>query len=237
MLTIQPITLRSGMQIYPFRSFDELIQQADGSNRILIAINAEKIIHATDSMRSLINQNIGYSDGAGAVKALQRYGMADATKLPGCELWLKVIEHYVPLHKSFYLVGAKQEVIETVVAKLQKEYPGIRIVGYRNGYLKDANDQAALADDIAAKRPDVVFVAMGSPKQEYLMESLRQRHAAWYQGLGGSFNVYAGYVKRAPQWWVNHNMEYAYRLMKEPSRIKRQMHLVKFYFQLRTGRI
>jgi UDP-N-acetyl-D-mannosaminouronate:lipid I N-acetyl-D-mannosaminouronosyltransferase len=78
-----------------------------------------------------------------------------------------------------------------------------------------------------------VFVAMGSPKQEYLMEKLHQKHKATYQGLGGSFDVYTGAVKRAPKWWLENNLEWAFRLFKEPSRIKRQIHLIRFLILLK----
>ena len=101
-------------------------------------------------------------------------------------------------------------------------------MGYRNGYLNTEEERKALVDDVVMKASDVVFVAMGSPKQELLMERMLERHPAIYQGLGGSFDVYTGNVKRAPAWWVNHNLEFAYRLIKEPKRIKRQIHLVKF---------
>jgi UDP-N-acetyl-D-mannosaminouronate:lipid I N-acetyl-D-mannosaminouronosyltransferase len=117
------------------------------------------------------------------------------------------------------------------VVKLQSEYTGIRIVGYRNGYLKTEEERQTLIDDVIAKKPDVVFVAMGSPKQELLMEEMLERHRAIYQGLGGSFDVYTGHVKRAPQWWLKHNLEFAYRLLQEPKRIKRQIHLVSFLFR------
>ena len=89
-----------------------------------------------------------------------------------------------------------------------------------------------MIEDIAEKRPDVVFVAMGSPKQELLMEEIQKRHKAIFQGLGGSFDVYTGHVPRAPKWWVDHNLEFAYRLLKEPKRIKRQIYLVKYAYWL-----
>ena len=78
---------------------------------------------------------------------------------------------------------------------------------------------------------------MGSPKQELLMEAMFERHTAIYQGLGGSFDVYTGAVKRAPAWWINHGLEWAYRLIKQPSRIKRQIHLVYFLWLLKIGKI
>ena len=91
--------------------------------------------------------------------------------------------------------------------------------------------------DIKLKKPDIVFVAMGSPKQELLMEEMQEVHPAIYQGLGGSFDVYTGNVKRAPSWWVDHNLEWAYRLIKEPARIKRQIHLIRFLILVKLGMI
>lgn len=227
----------NGVKINPFTSFNELLDYVVHHKGILVAINAEKILHATPQTRDIINRNIGYCDGIGAVMALRRHGQKQAVKLPGCELWLKIIAALYKDGKRFYLVGSKQEVIEATVAKLKQEFAGIDIAGYRNGYIKTEEERKALLDDIAARRPDVVFVAMGSPKQELLMEEMSERHPAIYQGLGGSFDVYTDYVKRAPQWWVRHNLEFAYRLIKQPSRIKRQIHLVRFWLLVKLGRI
>lgn len=227
----------NGVKVHPFTSFNQLLEYVLGKKGILVAINAEKILHATPQTRDIINRNIGYCDGIGAVMALKKHGYKDVVKLPGCELWLKIVAALYDKDKKFYLVGSKQEVIEKTVEKLQKEYPGINIAGYRNGYIKTDEEKQKLIDDIAEKRPDVVFVAMGSPKQELLMEEMSERHQAIYQGLGGSFDVYTGNVKRAPKWWVDHNMEFAYRLIKQPSRIKRQIHLVKFLAMVQLGKI
>lgn len=229
-ITDNRVTL-NGVKVYPFRSFDELLAFAETHKGILVSINAEKILHATDETRDIINRNIGYCDGMGAVYAMRQKGHPEACKLPGCELWLKTIAARYR-NKTFYLVGGRQEVIDETVAKLRKEYPGIRIVGFRNGYLKTPEESAALIDDIVAKRPDCVFVAMGSPKQELLMEEMMRRHPAVYQGLGGSFDVYTGHVKRAPRWWIDHNLEFLYRLIHQPSRIKRQIHLLRYAYWL-----
>lgn len=227
----------NGVKIHPFSTFDSLLEYVNGRKGILVAINAEKILHATDQTRSIINRNIGYCDGVGAVMALKKKGFNDVVKIPGCELWLKIIASLYKEGKTFYLVGGKQEVIEQTVDKLKTDFPGIQIVAYRNGYIKTDEERSALIDDIAQKKPDVVFVAMGSPKQELLMEEMLQRHAAIYQGLGGSFDVYTGNVKRAPKWWVDHSLEWAYRLVKQPSRIKRQIHLIRFLLLVKLGRI
>lgn len=226
----------NGVNVYPFSSENELLDYIDEKKGILVAINAEKILHATDRTRSIINRNIGYCDGFGAVLAMHKKGKQNVVKIAGCDLWLKIVEKFYK-EKTFYLVGGKQAVIEETVSKLKSEYNGISIVGFRNGYIKSDNERNGLIEDIVLKRPDVVFVAMGSPKQELLMEDIQLKHPAIFQGLGGSFDVYTGHVERAPRWWINHNLEFAYRLIKQPSRIKRQIHLARFLWKLETGRI
>lgn len=221
----------NGVKVYPFASFEELLAFVAERKGILVAINAEKILHATDETRAIINRNIGYCDGAGALYALRQKGHSEACKIPGCELWLRIVAACYR-ERTFYLVGGRQEVIDETVAKLGQEFPGIRIVGHRNGYLRTDQERAALVDDVVARRPDVVFVAMGSPKQELLMEEMQQRHPAIYQGLGGSFDVYTGHVERAPRWWIDHNLEFLYRLIKQPSRIRRQIHLLRYFYWL-----
>lgn len=231
------ITLKNGVKIYPFASFNSLLEFVSGRKGILVAINAEKILHATEQTKAIINRNIGYCDGAGAVMALKSYGYKNVAKIPGCELWLKLIASLYQSGKKFYLIGAKQDIIEKTVDRLKKEYPGIDIANYRNGYIKSEEEKKALIQDIVEKQPDVVFVAMGSPKQELLMEEMLEQHPAIYQGLGGSFDVYTGNVKRAPKWWVDHNLEFAYRLIKQPTRIKRQIHLGKFLWKVKLHKI
>ena len=233
----QRVTLKNGVMVYPFTSFDDLLDFASDKNKLLVAVNAEKILHATDQTRNIINRNIGYCDGIGAVMALKKHGCKGVVKIPGCELWLKIIEKLYKEGKTFYLVGSKQEIIEKTVSQLKQDYPEINIVGYRNGYINSEEEKQQLIDDIVEKKPNVIFVAMGSPKQELLMEEISQKHSAIYQGLGGSFDVYTGNVERAPQWWVKHNLEFAYRLVKQPSRIGRQIHLFRFLFLVKIGKI
>ena len=159
----------NGVEIFPFDSEQQLLHYVDTHKGILVAINAEKILHATEQTRAIINRNIGYCDGAGAQMALKQKGYKDACKIPGCELWLKIITRFYK-EKTFYLVGGKPQIVNETVEKLCSEYQDIRIVGYRNGYIKTDEEKRRLIDDIVEKKPDVVFVAMGSPKQELLME-------------------------------------------------------------------
>ena len=215
------------MEVYPFTSRDQLMHYADEHKGIMVAINAEKILNATEQTRAVINRNIGYCDGTGAVMALKQKGYKNVCKIAGCELWLEIIRQF-HASRTFYLVGSKPDVIEETVEKLHTQFPDIKIIGYRDGYLKTPEEKEALINDISEKKPDIVFVAMGSPKQELLMEEMQKRHQAIYQGLGGSFDVYTGHVERAPKWWLDHNLEFAYRLIRQPKRIGRQIHLVRF---------
>lgn len=226
----------NGVKTYSPASRKELMEYAIYNKKILVAVNAEKILHATHESRNIINRNFGYPDGIGAVMALKQKGCKEIVKIPGCELWLDIIEAYHK-EKSFYLVGGKQEIIQETIRKLKLDYPQINIVNYRNGYIKTEEEKQDLIKDIVLKQPDVVFVAMGSPKQELLMEEMQRKHPALYQGLGGSFDVYTGNVDRAPKWWVKNNLEWAYRLVKQPSRIKRQIHLVKFLYLLKMDKL
>ena len=162
----------NGIKIYPFESENDLFGFLDNEKHILVAVNSKKIKGANDEIRDIVNNNIGYVDGAGAQIALKHKGIKNAIKIPGCELWLKIVERYYK-SKTFYLVGGKQEVIDSVVEKLKKEFVGINILAYRNGYLKQEGEREALINDIADKKPDVVFVAMCSPMQEYLMQDMQ----------------------------------------------------------------
>ena len=209
---IEKKALVNGVQIYPFTSMDELVDFVQDKKQILMAINAGKIGRVDDEFRLLIRDNIGYADGVGAQVALKKAGFKDASKIPGCDVWLKIVEKKYKT-ASFYLVGGKQEVINETVAKLKNDFPGINILAHRNGYLKSEEEKEALINDVASKKPDVVFVAMGSPTQENLMKRMIAKHPALYQGLGGSFDVYTGHVKRAPQWLMKLGIEGPYRVI------------------------
>ena len=117
----------NGIKVYPFTSEEELLESVNRQKGILIAINAEKIMNASEEIRTIISQNIGYCDGVGTVIALKKKGYNKVIKIAGCELWLRIIKEYYKEGKTFYLIGGKQEVIERTVAKLKKEFLGIQI--------------------------------------------------------------------------------------------------------------
>ena len=225
----------NGMLVFPFISPKQLLEYVDRHKGILVAVNAEKVTKATDETRAIVNDNIGYADGAGVVVAMHKLGYPDAVRIAGADLWLEIVKESYK-EKTFYLVGGKQEVIDETIEKLKKEFEGINILGYRNGYIKTDEERDALIQNVAEKKPDVVYVAMGSPKQEFLMADMMKLHPAIYQGLGGSFDVYTGRVKRAPLWWQKHNLEFLYRFLKQPSRYKREYYRLKFLFWLMIGK-
>ena len=224
-----------GINVYPYLNFEDLINEAVKQKKMLLSVNAEILLKSDAELRKIYNNNIGYADGIGAVMALNKKKV-QAVKLPGCELWLKIVERFANSDKTFYIVGSTDAVINKTIAQLKEKFPNLKIAGYRNGYLNDT-DVEKLEQNIERLKPDFVFIAMGMPKQEKLMARLYNKHRAVYLGLGGSFDVFTGNVKRAPKWWIDHKIEFAYRLLKQPSRIKRQLPLIKFYLVVKLGKI
>lgn len=228
-LLTTPHTFLKGKRIFGFPSRSHLLDVLNEYQGLLVALNAEKILNRDRQLEELLNSNLCYTDGIGAVLAV-RQKKIDCIKIPGAELWLSIVEAFQH-DKSFYFVGGTDAIIEATIQKLKADFPDLNIKGYRNGFFKEG-DEARLMEDLQDKKPDVVYVAMGSPKQEYLMQRLFKKHPALYQGLGGSFDVYTGSKKRAPKFFCVYGLEWFYRLVKEPTRIKRQLVLVKFLILL-----
>ncbi|CAA6826905.1 MAG: N-acetylmannosaminyltransferase (EC [uncultured Sulfurovum sp.] len=223
------------VETYAFSNRQEFLNFIDNKHKILIAINAEKILKDEAKLKIIINKNIGYSDGVGAVMALKQKGL-DAVKISGAEFWLDIVRRFYK-EKTFYLIGSSQEVIESTVAKLENEFQSINILGYRNGYIDHNAEKEELVNILTDKKPDIIFVAQGTPRQEYLMDELIKIHPALYMGLGGSFDIYSGTKKRAPKFFLNWHLEWFYRLLKEPTRFRRQLVLIKFFILLKMGRL
>jgi UDP-N-acetyl-D-mannosaminouronate:lipid I N-acetyl-D-mannosaminouronosyltransferase len=224
----------NGFRIYAFKNKKNFLNEIKNKKKILIAMNAEKILKKNKILKDIVNENIGYPDGIGAVMALKQRKL-ESVKIPGVELWLDLIMEFHKT-KKFYFIGSSKDVIEATVEKLKKHYPNLDIVGFREGYL-DIGEKEKLIDDLKIKNPDVVFVAQGSPRQEYLMHDLFIEYNALYMGLGGSFDIYSARKKRAPALFLKYNIEWLYRLLKEPTRISRQLILVKFLFLLLIRKI
>lgn len=214
--------------IFPFNNTDEILRFIENQKKILIAMNTEKILSTNEELRSIINKNIGYPDGIGAVMALRRKGIY-ACKIPGARLWLDIIGKF-HREKCFYLIGSTDSVMECTISKLKSEFSQIKIVGFRNGYFSN-NDLDEIVKDLKRTKPDIVFVAMGSPKQEYIMSHFISKYPALYMGLGGSFDLYTGATDPVPDWWKRFfKWEGLYRCFydfKNINRWKRQLPALK----------
>jgi N-acetylglucosaminyldiphosphoundecaprenol N-acetyl-beta-D-mannosaminyltransferase len=118
-----------------------------------------------------------------------------------------------------YCLGASADILERVVARIAREFPGVNVVGSHHGYFTDA-EEAAIASDVARSRPDILFIAMTSPKKErFLSKWSPQLDVPVCHGVGGSFDVVAGYVQRAPERWQRLGLEWLYRVKQEPRRL------------------
>lgn len=202
----------------------------------IIAINPEKVIKTqTDSnlMSWLNNSSLVIPDGIGVVVAAKLLHHAKIERVPGSELMPAICEYSVSKGYKLFLYGASPTTIEKAVTKLQKTYPGIQIAGYQDGYLKE-EAMHLLIDKINASGANILFVALGSPKQELWMDKhLNQLpNIRVCQGVGGTFDVIAGTVKRAPKFFINIHCEWLYRLLSQPKRLLRQTSLPIFAYRV-----
>jgi N-acetylglucosaminyldiphosphoundecaprenol N-acetyl-beta-D-mannosaminyltransferase len=137
----------------------------------------------------------------------------------GIDLMMGMLERGQKNGYRVYLLGATEEVNRTVAERITVDYPGVIVAGRRNGYFS-ADEEEAIANDIAQARPDVLLVAITSPKKEQFLARWSDRiKVPICHGVGGSFDVYAGKVKRAPLSWQRCGMEWLYRLLQEPGRM------------------
>jgi len=165
-------------------------------------------------------------DGIGVIKGAAMLGTPLKEKTPGIEFAGHLLERMAGEGLSLYLLGAKPGVAEAAAKNLAERYPGLVIAGTHDGYFKE---DAPVAEAIRQSGADVVFVCLGAPKQElWMRKNGPATGARLLCGLGGSLDVFAGVVERAPKFWSDHGLEWFYRLCKEPRRIGRMMKLPLF---------
>jgi N-acetylglucosaminyldiphosphoundecaprenol N-acetyl-beta-D-mannosaminyltransferase len=171
-------------------------------------------------------------DGIGIVKGTRMLNYSIKERIPGVEIAEKLLEFANEEKKSLYLLGSKQEVIDIMEEKLKTKYPNIKILGLMNGYSKDKDRDFK---EIIEKKPDIILVALGIPAQEKLIyKQLNRFKKGIFVGVGGSLDVISGYKKRAPKIFIKLNLEWLYRIMLEPKRIKRFYdNNVKFLLQIK----
>ncbi|MBQ3118520.1 MAG: WecB/TagA/CpsF family glycosyltransferase [Clostridia bacterium] len=192
--------------------------------------NSEIILHAyknPDYCEILNRGSLITADGIGVVYASKILGQALPERVSGFDLANKLLERSAPLGKTLYLFGGKPGVAEKAAEKIVSIHPGINIVGVSDGYF-DAEKEKTIIADINEKSPDILFVCLGFPKQECWIDAHRDLKTKVAMGIGGSLDVFAGEVKRAPVFFQKAGLEWFYRLIKQPSRFIRMLALPKF---------
>jgi len=243
MIPIPQYQLR-GFAIWGFRSqaqcLDFLFADGQVKQGSLLAMNAEKILTAErdPEVRSLLDAaEYKYADGISIVRSIRKkYGGVQVGRIAGADLWEALMQRAGQEGTPVFLVGGKAQVLAETQAKLQTQW-NVNIVGVQDGYFSE-QQRPALFERIQASGARIVTVAMGSPKQELLMRDCRQVYPqALYMGVGGTYDVFTGHVKRAPVWWQKRGLEWLYRLLSQPSRIGRQLKLLKFVGYYYSGRL
>lgn len=172
------------------------------------------------------------ADGIGVVKGAGMLGINVAERIPGVELSEHLLKTGNSLQKSIFLFGAKSDVLDLLCEKIKVQYPRLNIIGRCDGY---ADDKDAVFEQIKELEPDIVLVALGVPAQEMLIyKHIKDLGRGIFVGVGGSFDVLSGAKQRAPEFFIKHNLEWFYRILKEPKRIKRfYNNNIKFLFEVR----
>lgn len=195
----------------------------------IVAINPEKILKARkdNKLKDILNSaEYQIADGIGVVYASKLKKGKIKSRVTGIDCMNMLCNISNEKGYKIFMYGSKEGTIEKAKKELEKKYTKIKIVGIINGY---ETNQEKIIKEINKSKADIVFVALGSPKQEiWISENKDKLCAKIYQGVGGSFDVLSGNIKRAPKWMQKSGLEWLYRLIKEPKRIFRQLKLVGF---------
>lgn len=204
-----------------------LMQQPEAA--YVVTPNAEIVYEAMHNQElcDLINHaDLVLPDGAGVVLASKILKTPLREKVAGVDFADNLLQVLAETGGSAYLLGSKPGVAELAAEKMLQKHPGLTIAGTSDGYFKD---EAAVIAKINQAKPDFLFVCLGAPKQEKFMAAHRHElQVKLMAGLGGSLDSFAGTVKRAPRWMIRLNLEWFYRLLKEPRRFGRMLRLPKF---------
>jgi N-acetylglucosaminyldiphosphoundecaprenol N-acetyl-beta-D-mannosaminyltransferase len=190
-----------------------------------VVINVDKIVkaHRDPKLREIINAcDLVNVDGQPVVWAAKFLGKPLKERIAGIDLMQRLIAHAAGKGYRLYFLGAKEEVVSEMVRRVREKHPTAIIAGSRNGYWTDA-EEPEVAKSIAAARPDILFVAISSPKKEMFLSRWKNEiQSPFVMGVGGSFDVVAGLVKRAPHWMQRCGLEWLFRLIQEPRRMWRR---------------
>ncbi len=196
----------------------------------IVTANPEIVMKANeDSQYMDVIQQATYvtPDGIGVVKAAKLLGSPLPERIAGYDLMLDLLKLANEHRYSIYLLGATANVLEKAKENIAARYPKVRIIGSNHGFFDWDNNQ--IAHEVQTLQPDLTFVALGMPRQElWIGEQISHFQKGIFMGVGGSFDVLAGAVERAPEFWQKANLEWFYRLMKQPSRWRRMIALPRF---------
>lgn len=220
------------------KSFFEILKKdlKNKNKKFIVTVNPETLMIAEKDLELkeiLEDDSVSFvPDGIGVVKAAKMIGVDVKERIPGIEIAEKLFEFANESKKSLYLFGAKQEVLNNLKEKIEKNYSNIKLLGMTNGYVENKEEEF---QKIIKKEPDIVLVALGIPAQEKLIyKYFKDFKKGIFVGVGGSFDVLSGTKKRAPQIFIKTNTEWLHRILKEPKRIKRFWdNNVKFIFKIR----
>lgn len=207
----------------------------DGSTQQVVTLNAEiaYLAQQDQSLQAIINSaGLVTPDGIGVVWASQFLGYGVSHRVTGIELAYRVSEEAAKQGWKLFLLGALPGIAQQAAHTLQQIYPGLPIVGYDHGY-HSGQDMPQLIENINKLQPEILLVAFGAPRQEFwIHEHKNDLDVRVCIGVGGSLDVIAGEKKRAPEFFIKLNLEWLYRLLSEPARIKRQICLPLFVGQV-----
>ena len=200
--------------------------------------NAEIVyeaMHDADFCTLLNDAALVLPDGAGTVLGAKLLGTPLKEKVAGIDFAANLLGILEESGKTLYLLGSKPGIGELAAEKMLQTHPKLQICGIADGYFKD---EGPVVEKINAVRPDVLFVCLGAPKQEKFMHEHRDElDTRLMIGLGGSLDGFAGTVKRAPKWMIRLQLEWLYRLIKEPRRFGRMLRLPKFVLAVLARRL
>lgn len=203
----------------------------ENKKSFIVAINPEKVLKTRkdhDLLLLLNSATYQIPDGIGIVYASKLKHGKIKNRITGIDSMEMLCKLAVEKKYKIFMYGAKEETIVAAKNKIEEKFHGINIVGYINGYEKD---EQKIINTINKTKPNILFVALGSPKQElFITKNMNILNCNIFQGVGGSFDVFSGNIKRAPKWMQKIGLEWLYRLLKEPKRFFRQLKLIKFIF-------
>lgn len=202
-----------------------------GTSHQIVTANAEIIYRASQDteMRTIINQaQMVTADGSGVVWASKQLGEPLPERVTGIDLVNSICAASAEYGWKLYILGSAPGVADTAAQNICAKYPGCNIIGTHHGYF-DAAQEENILTELRELKPDILFVALGAPKQEYwIAEHIAQLGIPVGMGIGGSMDVLSGNVKRAPQWMQKLSLEWLYRFLIQPTRFKRLLALPKF---------